>query len=272
VSRLAIEQRQTEVVNLEDQLAQAKCVSFPPSSCPLYLGLTAAPLSSSALKSLRNEISATAADSTAHISSLETELSTARNEIITLRDTLVEHEQQSLTSSDSEEINELKNRLAVSEEELEDLRTRLEDAQSLEWGAKDAVKVAEDENATLGERVSQLEGVVEEEKGFTVEAKAAVVLLEDTVAGLRQELDTTNGQLSVETRARQDAEHEREVLLAEVNDLELSLSRFETLENELVAVTTELDNLRATSEDEGFAALQEVTVRFPPLPIFSTFI
>lgn len=51
---------------------------------------------------------------------------------------------------------------------------------------------------------------------------------------------------------------ERDCLLAEIDELELSHARFEQIEDQLAAVNVELDGVRAAAEDASFSALQEV--------------
>ncbi|GAA5825692.1 hypothetical protein JCM11251_000339 [Rhodosporidiobolus azoricus] len=184
------------------------------------------------------------------------------DELVAERDDLLAQvEQQGEEASqsvDADEFEELKNALAAAETEVLALQQRLKEAETLEWGSTDALKVAEEESSALRERLAVLEAAVETEKGLAIAAKSEASAVEEALFDARRELDVSNGQLSVEMRAKKEASHECELLRTEIDELEFSLTRFGETERELAAVSAELDDLRLSSDDAALEAMHEI--------------
>ncbi|GAA5987061.1 hypothetical protein JCM11641_007828 [Rhodosporidiobolus odoratus] len=158
-----------------------------------------------------------------------------------------------------EQLASLSTQLASTEAELTNLQERLKEAGAPEWGSTDALQVAESEATSLRSQILSLESALEAEKGLATDAKREAAAVEEALFDARHELQSTNGLLAVESRAKKEAEHEVEVLRAEINELYLSVSGMEEMEREIAVVSQELDQLRASAEDASFAALQEVS-------------
>ncbi|CEQ42547.1 SPOSA6832_04351 [Sporobolomyces salmonicolor] len=150
-------------------------------------------------------------------------------------------------------------RLASAEQEVASLRKQLKEASAGDWGAGDSQKVSNDRITALEGQVAELEAALEAEQGLVIGAQRETTAAQEALAEAQNQLVAVEGQLSVEIRAREAAGQAKQELEEKVEDLELSTARLQDLEDALLEASSELDDLRASSEDASLAALQEIT-------------
>ncbi|GAA6018950.1 hypothetical protein JCM11491_005690 [Sporobolomyces phaffii] len=161
-------------------------------------------------------------------------------------------------SHDDAAVELLEEQLSAAQEEVVTLRDRLEDLENGEWASNEASKDLQDRIATLERDVARLEESLETERGATLTAELDLGLARKSLDETREQLEAVEGALELETKAREDAERVSAAGLQQVDDPATS-GQVEELEQEIDQLHAQLDDVRATAEDDAFAHLQEVT-------------
>ncbi|GAA5959098.1 hypothetical protein JCM21900_002558 [Sporobolomyces salmonicolor] len=178
-----------------------------------------------------------------------------------LQSTLDRRETFQTPSFEDTEVHHVEVRLASAEQEVASLRKQLKEAEAEagDWGAADSQKVSNDRITALEGQVAELEAALETEQGLVIGAQRETTAAQEALAEAQNQLVAVEGQLSVEIRAREAADQAKQELEEKVEDLELSTARLQDLEDALLDASSELDDLRASSEEASLAALQEIT-------------
>ncbi|GAA5872558.1 hypothetical protein JCM1840_004836 [Sporobolomyces johnsonii] len=245
--RAEVDEKDAKLADLSTQLDEATQAHVTAAGVGAQHEMTARQLQQTvdSLTSTRDELANT--------------VQTQEDALAALQSSLDRHEALPTRSFDDAEVEDVKARLVSAEQEVASLRERLTEAEAGEWGAADSQKVSEERITALEGQVAELEAAVETERGLVIGAQREATTAQKALADAQNQLDVVEGQLSVEVRAREAADQAKQELEERVEDLELSTARLGDLEEALLEASSELDDLRASSEDASLAALQEIT-------------
>ncbi|GAA5939837.1 uncharacterized protein JCM15063_004318 [Sporobolomyces koalae] len=162
-------------------------------------------------------------------------------------------------SHDDVEFAQLEARLVEIEAEAASLRQRIDESSTDEWAAEQAQQGLNERIVALETRVTELQDALDSERGSALQLGLELESARKTLDETKAQLSTVEGLLSHESRTREAAEDARDQLEANAKEDSFSQHERDDLERENNELHNQLDDARATADEERFDHLQEVS-------------
>lgn len=161
-------------------------------------------------------------------------------------------------SHDDSKVQDLEEQVAAEQAKVISQEERIQELETGEWATEEAERASKNRIAILETEITDLKDKMMTERGSSLTAELDLELANKNLEETKEELSAVQGLLDIETRARKELEKTKLELELKVPEESFSSGHIAELERELEEVNAQLDDVRASAEDDSYTHMQEI--------------